>query len=152
MLWLVFFEENGQGLLLAAGNIGSRFWKKRVTKLWHTRQGKVENEGVCAFGCIGKARSSFFFYPLLQYGGGQLFVGKARFVNEKTEMDKGKARLSLSCWFGFEMQAARWGQGEVENEGVSEGCVLLGFSAGRWLAISHSRTKNGEENMCQVAG
>ncbi|XP_050888688.1 uncharacterized protein LOC127093828 [Lathyrus oleraceus] len=44
---------------------------------------------------------------LRNYGGGQLFVGKARFVNEKTEMDKGKARLSLSCWFGFEMQAAR---------------------------------------------
>lgn len=29
--------------------------KMQVAKLWHTRQGKVENEGGCVFGCIGKA-------------------------------------------------------------------------------------------------
>ena len=66
--------------------------------------------GLCLLlvGFAGKARlRQLFLLLLLQYGGGQLFVGKARFVNEKTEMDKGKARLSLSCWFGFEMQAAR---------------------------------------------
>lgn len=49
---------------------------------------------------------------MLQYGGGQLFVGKARFVNEKTEMDKGKARLSLSCWFGF-LRCKLPGEGKV---------------------------------------